>query len=333
MHVAHLDGRGGQGEARKHGGNVLMPKIKPLIIFCVVGFATALAPAASAVSLEPPVPQGWLACEKDLDCTAVEVGCQFWQPVNKRFATSIQRRYSTGCKKSTPSGPQPPTNCAQHQCVNGPYTVHYWKVLGDQDYSSIQHRLISERIESCLQAANLEMTAKDRSSWAELYFQRTYQVILEKRLPDETFLDLVMVSVIPCEELVNWQRAQSKWERAQLNVPAAPRVRVDHVRKDYSFDDVYPPLIRYARDFQRCGQISTRDGYEFWGDMLAEFSMRPDGTVDPDSLNATYPATAHMRQFVDCASEAFKKLTFPAPADHRPVSVSVLIQVPMVETR
>jgi hypothetical protein len=310
-----------------------MPEIESFITLCVLASVTGLAAAAPTASSGPPVPQKWLACEKDADCTAVEVGCYYWQPVTRQHAISMKRTYSTGCKKSAPAGPKPPTSCAQRQCVNGPYTVRYWKLLGDQDQSPIQIRLIRERMESCLRAANLKMSAQDSSSFSELYFRQTYQVILQPGFSDDTLLNLVLQSVIGCEELVDWQRVQDKWERAQVHTATAPRVRVEHVRKGYSFDDVYPPLIEYATAFQQCGQMSTREGFRFWGDMQAEFSIRADGAVDPASMKATYPATAQMRQFIDCASGAFKELTFPAPRDLRTVSVKVLIQVPSNDTR
>jgi hypothetical protein len=305
-----------------------MTGIESLLARCAAVAVAALAAAAPAVSSGSPIPQKWLACEKDADCTAVELGCYHWQPVRRPYAAAMKRANATACTKSTPAGPMPPTSCARRECVIGPFTVGYWKLLGDQDHSPIQFRLIGERMNSCLRAADLEMSAKDRSPWNEIYFQRIHRLILEPGLPDMTLLDPVLRSVIACEELADWQRVQDKWERAQSNSPAAPRVRVEQIRKGYSFDDAYPPLIGYAKAFAQCGQTSTREGVRFWGDMQAEFSIRADGTVDPASLKATYPATAQMRQFIDCASSAFAALKFPAPADLRSASVKVLIQVP-----
>jgi hypothetical protein len=310
-----------------------MARLESLVTLCALASVTGLAAAALQGSSGPPVPGQWLACEKDADCTSVEMGCDHWQPVRRQYATSVKRRDSAACTKSTPAGPKPASSCVQRQCVNGPYTVRYWKLLGDQDHSPIQYRLIHERMQSCLRAAKLEMSAKDSSSWSEHYFRRAYQVILEPGFSDEILLDVVLQSVIPCEELVDWQRAQDKWEQAQEHTATAPRVRVEHLRQGYSFDDVYPPLIEYARAFQRCGAMSTREGFRFWGDMHAQFSIRTDGTVDPASMKATYPAASQMRRFVDCASGAFKDLSFPAPRDVRPVSVTVLIQIPANDAR
>ena len=79
--------------------------------------ATLLAGEGYAV---PPVNKEWLACEKDTDCTSVEVGCWHWQPVNRKYAEQMKSAGFVACKKSVPAGPQPASRCVAQVCVNAP---------------------------------------------------------------------------------------------------------------------------------------------------------------------------------------------------------------------
>ena len=105
------------------------------------------------------------------------------------------------------------------------------------------------------------------------------------------------------------------------------RVVVEKVQPTYALDNLYPSLAAYAETYQQCGQSYAMAGTTFWGDMHAAFTIDANGEINPGSFKATYPGDAYMRPFLNCASTAFKKLTFPPPKDQAAVSIEVLIQV------
>jgi hypothetical protein len=193
--------------------------------------------------------------------------------------------------------------------------------------SGAQHRFVAQRLHACLQATTHTMNGDDFASWETLYFERVDRSIRGERVDQDEPLDRAAESAIPCDNIVAWRRAQEKWDDVQARDLPAVRVRVESVANDYPLDDLYPPIIGYRKEFQRCGQMTTREDATFWGDMRAKFTIDPDGAVVPASFDATYPATAHMRQFIDCASSAFKALAFPRPKDRRPVAAQVLIHL------
>lgn len=95
------------------------------LVACLGGApaAVALTGPAAAVPGSPAAPRPadhreWLACAKDEDCTSVELGCAYWQPVNKASADAMKDAYPPVCAASAPPGPQPPARCKEHACVN-----------------------------------------------------------------------------------------------------------------------------------------------------------------------------------------------------------------------
>ena len=286
--------------------------------------ARAASPLLASDSVNPSDRRAWLACGKDADCTSVELGCYYWQPVSKEFAAEMKAAYPPVCAKSVLAGLQPPARCVERLCANGPFTVRFWKLLD----SGAQHRFVGQRMRACLQATTHTMNDDDFASWEALYFERVDRSIRGGRVDHDEPLERAAAAAIPCEKIVAWQRAQEQWDDVQARDLPTVRVRVESVAHDYPLDDLYPPLIGYRKEFQRCGRMTTREGATFWGDMRARFTIDPDGAVDPGSFDATYPATAYMRQFIDCASSAFRALTFPRPKDRRPVVTRVLIHLP-----
>jgi hypothetical protein len=87
-------------------------KSNRVLILLIV--AAGYAFAASAENKE------WLVCEKDADCTSVELGCSYWQPVNKKYVTEMKTAGPAACLKSVPVCPQPTPRCADQVCVNNP---------------------------------------------------------------------------------------------------------------------------------------------------------------------------------------------------------------------
>ncbi|MDE2290815.1 MAG: hypothetical protein KGL53_01925, partial [Elusimicrobia bacterium] len=52
--------------------------------------AALLAATASAAPAKPSEHAQWQACRKDADCTSVELGCWYWQPVSKAHAEDMK---------------------------------------------------------------------------------------------------------------------------------------------------------------------------------------------------------------------------------------------------
>jgi len=262
----------------------------------------------------------WLTCASSSECTSVKLGCYYWQPINRKYAASAP---ASACSKSNLPGPQPTVSCVDHRCENDPFTVREWLQL--ESYQKYQ--LVSARVEVCRQAAGLTPRSGDDASWTTRYMAVLDKSIREHQFPDNEVLTTTMKKIVPCEELVAWEQDQEKWQAIQSKDKSARRVVVEQVHPKYPLDDLYPPLISYAKVFQQCGQNSSRRDVTFSGEMNAEFTINPNGTIDPRSVKAGYPGVAYMRPFLDCASTAFKKLAFPKSKDGQPIYVKTLIQI------
>jgi hypothetical protein len=262
----------------------------------------------------------WFTCASTSECTSIKRGCYYWQPVNKKYRMRLP---SSSCLKSYSAGPQPTASCVHHQCENAPFTVRDWSRL--ESYQKYQ--LVSSRVEVCRGAAGLSITSGSIETWTTRYEAELDKSIRERRFPENEVLTAAAMKVVPCDELIAWEREQEQWKIDQSRIGSARRVIIEQVQPLHSLNNFYPKLIEYAKVFEQCGQTSSRTGVTFWGDMRVTFSVKSDGTIDPGSVEATYPAVAYMHPFLDCASTAFKTLTFPKSLEDQPIRVTALIQV------
>jgi hypothetical protein len=59
----------------------------------------------------------WLACEVDSDCTHIDLGGDSWQPVNKKFADAMEKKYGRARSIGIgPPWPMPTPKCVNHKC-------------------------------------------------------------------------------------------------------------------------------------------------------------------------------------------------------------------------
>lgn len=258
----------------------------------------------------------WLTCEAKSQCTNVKLGCWYWQPINQEFASAAGA--GVVCTKSDPAGPQPTVSCVDHRCVNAPYTVREWSQL--ELYQKMY--LVMNRVGVCGYSGLSQVTALSQQYVADLDAQ-----IRQLRFPDSELVTTAVKSVVPCAELVAWEQGQEKWRSKQLENGSARRVVVETVKPTYPLDHLYSTLVAYALDYQQCGQRYTMPGVTFWGDMHATFTLDARGNIDPVSFKATYPGVAYEVPFLECASAAFKQLSFAPPDNQLPVTVKALIQV------
>jgi hypothetical protein len=264
----------------------------------------------------------WLTCASASECTSVKLGCYYWQPINKNYFSDTIG-VGSACLKSILAGPQPTVTCVNHQCVNEPFTVRYWARL--ESYQKFQ--LVMSRVEDCRQATVGVSISGDSTTWTHQYEKVLDEQIRNHQFPDNQLLVIAVRTVVPCAELVAWEQGQEKWRSIQSKNDFPRRVVVKKVQPTYSLDNLYPSLVAYAEVYQQCGQASSMAGFTFSGDMHATFTLDAHGGIDPASLKATYPGVAYMRQFIDCASTAFNKLSFLPPENHKTVFIEVLIQV------
>ena len=95
--------------------------MKFIPILCLFGFLLGSVPSIAQVnSALPADQQQWLTCDEDKDCTPVDLGCWYWQPVSKKHAVDMENAHIAVCTASIDPGPQPPSICAKHVCENGP---------------------------------------------------------------------------------------------------------------------------------------------------------------------------------------------------------------------
>ena len=291
--------------------------LSSFILLCAFFTATvAFATDEPSVLLLDDHPE-WLTCASALECTSVKLGCWYWQPINKKFSSSVG---SSACATSRPAGPQPTGRCVNHQCVNDPFTVKNWSQL--ESYQKFE--LVMIRVEACSQASGWFLNSGDQISWTQRYQAVMDEQIRSRQFPDNQLLTIAAKAVVPCAELVAWEQGQEKWRSIQSKRGSTRHVVVEKVQPTYSLDNLYPSLVAYAEVYQQCGQAYTRAGITFWGDMHANITLDAQGRIE---LNASYPAVTYMRPFLDCASTAFKKLSFPPPQNHQTVYIEALIQV------
>ncbi len=66
----------------------------------------------------------WIACSQDQECDAIEVGCYYWAPVNKKFAKAVEEADKPKrCERSISEGPKPELVCVDHKCVIAPKPI------------------------------------------------------------------------------------------------------------------------------------------------------------------------------------------------------------------
>jgi hypothetical protein len=186
---------------------------------------------------------------------------------------------------------------------------------------------VNRRVEVCRQAAGLTITSGSNTKWTTRYEAVLDTLIREHRFPENEVLTAAAMEVVPCDELIAWELEQEQWKINQSRIGPAHRVIIEQVQPLHSLNDLYPTLIEYAKVFEQCGETSSRTDVFFRGDMRVDFTVNPGGAIDPGSVKATYPAVAYMRPFLDCASTAFKTLTFPKSIEDQPIRVTALIQV------
>lgn len=104
-------------EIKVHSLGVHRKRMAIFCLFGIVAFGLIIKPANAALTVEQ---QQWLTCDGDSDCTSVEGGCYYWQPVNKQHAKDMERAIDIDCLASTIPGPQPTSLCKNHVCENGP---------------------------------------------------------------------------------------------------------------------------------------------------------------------------------------------------------------------
>lgn len=267
----------------------------------------------------------WFTCASASECTSVKLGCYYWQPVNRHFVSAAAGTW-IGCLQSISAGTQPTGSCVNHQCVNDPFTVKNWAQLEPHQ----KFELVMSRVDECGQASGGLSNDGYSISWTQRYEAVLDEQIRNRQFPDNQLLTIAVKAVVPCAELVAWEQGQEKWRSIQSKSGSIRRVVVEKVQPTYSLDNLYPAMVAYAEVYQRCGQTSSMAGVTFWGDMHAAFTLDAQGGIDPASLKATYPGVggvAYMRPFLDCASTAFKKLSFPPPQNHLTVYIEATIQV------
>jgi len=157
----------------------------------LLGAVTLVAGLAFAY---PSDHKDWMACAKDDDCTSVELGCYYWQPVNRKHAAEMKTQGPPACSASVPSGPQPLVHCLHQVCEND-YRGRDWHYHGDE--------LVDQRIDSCLEAAGLTINWRaERAQYDGLhstYMQRITKVIRENPSAADKRLEYIIASEMPCE--------------------------------------------------------------------------------------------------------------------------------------
>ena len=297
----------------------------------VILLFTAFIPAGVFASEEVGGPiddhPEWLTCASSSECTSVKLGCYYWQAINRKYSSSAP---VSSCKKSNSPGPQPTASCVDHSCVNDPFTVRDWNAL--ESYQ--KNDLVAIRVETCQRAAGLPYNpynSGENASWTIRYVAALEQSIRAHQFPDNETVATAVKAVVPCEVLVAWEQGLKKWQAIQEKNRSVSRVVVEQVRPNYSLDDLYPPLIRFAKVFQHCGQNSSAVDVPFSGDMNADFTINPNGAVDPDLVKSSYPAVAYTRPYLNCVTAAFNPLKFPPPKGGQPIHVKALIQIQSVQ--
>ncbi len=210
-----------------------------------------------------------------------------------------------------------------HRCVNDPYTVGDWNDL--EFYQ--KNQLVAIRVEECQRAAGLPYNSAENASWTIRYVTMLDKSIRARQFPGKETVATAAKAVVPCEPLVAWEKSQEKWRAIQEKSRSVRSVVVEQVRPAYPLDDLYPTLIRFSKAFQHCGQDSSGASVVFSGEMNADFTINPNGTIDPDLVKSTYPAVAYMRPYLNCVTTAFNQLTFAASMGGHQVHVNALIKV------
>lgn len=153
------------------------------------------------IAAQPSEEKEWLTCATSEDCTSVELGCWYWQPVNKVYTKAMRDKYPPHCRVSLPPGPRPPAQCHDYRCINASYTGKYWKELE----SFRQVGFIDRRISSCLQEAGLdkqELSIYENADLRDPFIDLVGLLIEKDSLKQAEPLEVVIENAISCEEIV-----------------------------------------------------------------------------------------------------------------------------------
>jgi len=91
-----------------------MNKLRRIILFLIIIISTQ---NVSAATKPLSARTEWVACKTAQDCTAVKLGCYYWQPVNQRFATRMVQEYSIDCRSYRSPGKMPELICEENTCT------------------------------------------------------------------------------------------------------------------------------------------------------------------------------------------------------------------------
>jgi hypothetical protein len=177
---------------------------KCLVVLLAVNLIAGVAHAA------PQDEKEWLACQKDADCTSVELGCWYWQPINVIHSQDMKEKYVPTCSASVPAGPQPSIACNNHICINN-YTVKYWKQLDQVPYKNVW---IAKKMDQCLKDANLNIDwtgvskkthvskSFDYMEIREPLIKKVDETVSQGKYSDGESLQKLIDLTISCDEVV-----------------------------------------------------------------------------------------------------------------------------------
>ena len=183
------------------------------------GLAFCLIMVTGFTLAAPSVKKEWSACDNNDECTSVEGGCYYWQPVNRYYANAMKTALFTSCKKSIDPGPQPISSCVSHLCVNNPYTmggvnpytVKQWTFLETHfDDQGIRFQLVGERINECLQAGAMVLSQLAKLTLTNHYTSMIDAGIHKNRFSEDKPMFQVIKSVISCEDVVSRAKSLQK---------------------------------------------------------------------------------------------------------------------------
>ena len=153
------------------------------------------------VEAAPSDENAWLSCVKKENCSSVELGCWYWQPVNKNHAEDMRAKYAPVCSKSINPGPQPSSSCQNGFCVNNPYPVQYWKQLDIPG----KNGPIDKRIGECLRDANFRKdwgVGMEYVEFRQPYLDKVDDLINNGTFENDQSLENVIESTISCEDVI-----------------------------------------------------------------------------------------------------------------------------------
>jgi hypothetical protein len=169
-------------------------------------YALLLIGAAARPAVGAVVQEEWLACEQASECTSVELGCWYWQPVNGKYTAEIKAANTPDCRRSVASGPQPQPSCIDQHCANAPFTVDYWAHLENCQKAG----LVGDRVNECLRSAHISPQLRRDVTLRESYLQAVEKTFQIKEFPPDIPLAKIIGLWIGCEDVVERATAFGK---------------------------------------------------------------------------------------------------------------------------